>query len=232
MKSMIVSRLLPDTMRNKLFAHGYDCINAGINNVIDNETKYHPDMQFFKLSNDAILYANRLDGIDEISNCDLKIIKTEAPMGEAYPFDCLLNCFYAKESLICGRYVAEEIIDECNRTCRDVVRVKQGYSACSTVRLSNSAFITSDITIYKALAAIGCDVLKVVNDGIGLNGFGNGFIGGCAFSDTDSEFLFFTGDISKHINYTEVSSFCREHKKIPISLSDAALYDYGGAIVL
>lgn len=232
MKRMIVSRILPDTMRNKLFAYGYDCIDAGINNVIDNETKYHPDMQFFKLRRNTIVYTSALETIDEISDFGYKLIKTETPVGGAYPFDCLLNCFYAKENIICGRYVAEEIIDECNRTGRSVVRVKQGYSACSTVKLSDNAFITSDVTIYKALVTIGCDVLKVVNDGIGLKGFDNGFIGGCAFADEDGKYVFFAGDISKHVNYSEIATFCRLHKKIPVSLSGAALYDYGGAIVL
>lgn len=232
MKRMIVSRILPDTMRNKLFSHGYDCINAGINNVIDNETKYHPDMQFFKIRKDAIVYTSASGTTNEISNLGYKLIKTQTHVGGAYPFDCLLNCFYAKENLVCGCYVAEEIIDECNRTGTSVIRVKQGYSACSTVKLSDNTFITSDITIYKALVTIGCDVLKVVNDGIGLKGFDNGFIGGCAFADEDGKYVFFAGDISKHINYPEIATFCHLHKKIPVSLSDAALYDYGGAIVL
>lgn len=232
MKNMIVSRLLPDIMRNKLLAFGYNCINAGINNAIDNETAYHPDMQFFKLRSDKILCTNKVDGFNEISNLGYKVIETEAFVGGTYPFDCLLNCLYAKESLICGRYVAPEIIAECNRANRSVIRVKQGYSACSTVKLSEDAFITSDITIYKALLTIGCDVLKVVNDGIGLNGYNNGFIGGCAFSDIDGEYVFFAGDIRKHIDYPEIADFCRKHKKAPVSLSYDTLYDYGGAVVL
>lgn len=232
MKNLIVSKILPDIMRNKLLAYGYNCIDAGINKAIDNETAYHPDMQLFKLRNDTILCARGLGIISEISNYGYNVIQTEESVGGKYPFDCLLNCLFAKDSLICGRYVAREIIEECNRDGRSVIHVKQGYAACSTVKLSASAFITSDITIQKALTQIGCDVLKVSNDGIGLRGFNNGFIGGCAFADTDSEYVFFTGDIGKHLDYTEIAAFCRKHKKTPVSLSDGALYDYGGAILL
>lgn len=232
MKNMIVSRLLPDKMRDVLFAYGYNCINAGINRAIDNETAYHPDMQFFKLQSNVLLCANALDEIDEISSVCRTVKNTKEAVCGTYPLDCLLNCFYANKSLICGRNVAEEIIEECDRTDRSVVRVKQGYAACSTIRLSEHSFITSDITVYKALTGIGCDAIKVSNEGIGLNGFNNGFIGGCAFVDADSEFVFFAGDISKYIDNTELIDFCRKHKKVPVSLSGDLLYDYGGAIVI
>lgn len=232
MKNIIVSRLLPDKMRNILFAHGYNCINAGINRAIENETAYHPDMQFFKLNSNSMLCANELDETDEISNIQRKIITTQLSVGGVYPLDCLLNCFYANGKLICGRNVAQEIVDECKEKGRMIVHVKQGYAACSTIKLSESAFITSDITVYKALIGIDCDVIKVSNQEIGLNGFNNGFIGGCAFVDADSEYVFFTGDINKHVDNAEITAFIKKHNKRPISLSDDLLYDYGGAIIL
>lgn len=144
-----------------------------------------------------------------------------------YPRDCILNCIYAKNNLICGKSVAEEILCEAKSLNYKICFVKQGYVACSTIKLSDTAYITSDVGIHRALNALGFDVLKVSNDGILLNVFSNGFIGGSVLC-IDDGFVAFSGNIKLHEDYCRIKSFCDNYHIKLYSLSAEPLYDYGG----
>ena len=72
----------------------------------------------------------------------------------------------------------------------------------------------------------GIEVLKVVNDGVFLQGYKNGFLGGASFSSGNS--LFFTGDISVHEDYFKIKSFAEKEiiyiKNVPCLLYTSCLF--------
>ncbi len=226
---LIVSSLLPENIRHPLACEGFELINAGRSSVICDETAYHPDMLYFLLPNNKLLLSPSLEPVHNLETfCECIVSKTH--QGAKYPFDCVFNCFYTKYCLISGRYTAEEITKSCEELGLKRVTVNQGYAACSTVKLNSEAFITSDKGIAKALSENGHDVLLVSNDGVRLNGYKNGFIGGCAFTTNDT--VYFTGKIEAHESFAEIQSFCEKHNKKVKSLCSDPLYDYGGSIVL
>jgi hypothetical protein len=62
----------------------------------------------------------------------------------------------------------------------NIIDVKQGYTKCSVLPVSNNAFITDDISIYNQCVSFGIDVLYVGKGDVSLPGYNYGFIGGCA----------------------------------------------------
>lgn len=229
MKSVICSKILPNNIKKSLLNEGFSLIEGGFSTVIDNETRYHPDMLYFKLPSGKLLVSDKINSVHNLDTF-VSVEKTRTLQGASYPKDCVLNCFTAEKHLICGGYVADEIIEECNRHSVKIINVKQGYAACSTVKVTPQAFITADTGIAKALINKQYDVLLVTNNGIELKGYNNGFIGGCALTTDDA--IYFTGDISKHTDCNKIISFCKKYNKKVKCLTVDNLYDYGGFIVL
>ena len=223
---IIISSLVSEDIQNELEILGISYIAGGKSKNIQGETAYHPDMLFYPLLDGKILTEK---GYVNNSDTNLEFYEGETSLANNYPFDCRFNCFTAGNNLICGKNVAKEIKDDAIMHGYNVQYVKQGYAACSTVRLYNDAFISSDVSIYKSLTKLGFDALLVDNADIKLNGYNCGFIGGCALY-SDKDILAFSGNVKKHKDFDFINSFCANYKISIYSLSNTDLYDYGGFI--
>lgn len=229
MRYVIASKILTDDIVSELKALDIECLQYWENPLINNETKYHPDMMFYKLTNGSLLCSGNIGLVHKLDTF-VKIIRSNTNAKDGYPKDCAFNCFFAKNCLIYGLSAAEEIIEDAACAGLELKSVKQGYAACSTVKVTDSAFISSDKGIVQALKATGNDALLVSNEGILLNGYNNGFIGGCAL--TTENYIAFTGDIKQHKDFNNIKSFAKNYNKNIISISNKVLYDYGGFITL
>ena len=174
---------------------------------LSSELKYHPDVLTFKLPNGKLI-------------CEDNFIK----LSDKYPDDCVYNCAKIGSTLVYGN---ASIANSYAHLFEKLIHVKQGYVKCSTVVLNDNSVITSDKSIEKALGN-DFDVLYVTNNGIELNGYNCGFIGG-ACGVIEKSILFF-GDIKKYCDYQNIKSFSRNHGFYLHSLSNSNLYDYGGII--
>jgi len=215
-REVIVSKIMPQDMLYALCNLGYTPVFAKPSESINSELRFHPDILTFRLP----------DGtwIDE-NICDIKL-------NDRYPNDCVFNCAVFRNMFIYGNpYIADRYGDMFERT----VKVRQGYVKCSIVILGDKGIITSDPSIYKALmnsfdVLNDFEVLKVTNDGISLNGYSCGFIGGtCGVLD---DLIVFTGNIEKHVDGTRIIDFAEKLGYKVKSLSDEPLYDYGGILPL
>lgn len=218
-KRAYISYIISDEIEKSLEFQGVFGIKMNPSSRIKSELRYHPDILTLNTPDD-IWYCE--DGYDDGSGGQKK---TELKLGDAYPKDCAFNMMFVKDTLICGKKAAVSFLEDKYQT----IRVNQGYVKCSTVFVDESAYITSDDGIAKVLKNLGCDVLTVSNEGILLNGFSCGFIGGCAGKISKSE-LVFTGKLETHKNCAEIKSFCENHGVECISLGNSQLYDYGGIL--
>lgn len=147
--------------------------------------------------------------------------------GEKYPDDILLNALALGDTLFHKKgCVSKAVHDLFGRS----IFVSQGYAACSTCRVSDSAVITADPSIFSAALENGIDALKIEPGHIGLETYGTGFIGGASFAD--SARVYFFGDLSSHPDSDKIRNFIESHNKECVSLSGGALHDYGGAVPL
>lgn len=217
-ESVFISQIMPDDMRKNLTSHGIDTMFAPVCKSLTTELAFHPD----------IVLNNPKTGIwfsGAETNMNKLLTKGDSIIGDKYPDDCKYNCFIIEDILYGGKSAAPEI----TKFSKKHICVAQGYTKCSTVILSENDFITSDPSIYKALNSEEKNVLKVSNDGILLNGFSCGFIGGCT-GVLGNKTLAVTGNARLLGDYEKISGFCKNIGYSIISLSNCQPYDYGGIL--
>ncbi len=190
----------------------------------------HPDMLFFFYKRKYICtkeyFMIAKDVTELLSQMGYSpVISNETPSPE-YPHDVIFN------ALMIGKYIfgnekalSKSLIELAEAEGVEIVNVKQGYTKCSVCKVSENAIITADKGIAKEASLRGIDVLTVSPEGVLLNGYDCGFIGGASGSDQDA--VYFCGDIMTHPDGAQLSDFCRAHGKECISLSDEPLFDVG-----
>lgn len=154
------------------------------------------------------------------------VICGETFVSEKYPRDVAYNAF-----AVCGTLICREDATDKNLLSRfsKVVSVRQGYAKCSSVAVSANAVITSDRSVYAACEKLGADTLFADNDGVLLDGYDTGFLGG-ATAVTENAVLFF-GDIRKRKDFKDICDFISKHGKKVAYIPDVPLYDYGSPVI-
>ncbi|MBK1468966.1 DUF6873 family GME fold protein [Parvimonas parva] len=127
------------------------------------------------------------------------------------------------------KFTTNEIFEKLSLN-RKYIKVNQGYANCSMICFKNH-IITSDEGIYKTLKNEKINVEFVTTDGIILNGYKNGFIGGtCGFVSDDT--LLFYGDVTKYKDYDIIKYIADEENVKIIFPKDEEFVDLGGIISL
>lgn len=199
---------------------------------LDGPVSTHADMLIFSLGKRIFCYEDyyyKNENIFKIAeNEGYEIVKISSPTSAKYPSDIALNAFKIG-NLICGKlkYVAKEIIEYAKALGFQLIDVKQGYSACSTLVLDDDTVVTADKSIYNALAKAGKRAVLISQGDIKLDGYDYGFIGGasCVIDDT----VYFFGDIKKHKDYEKIHSEIARLKMKEKSISCEDVFDFGGA---
>ncbi len=175
-------------------------------------------------------------------------------LGSDYPQDIVYNAVctekffihnlkYTDESLMraaeewhAARFQREPV---CRRRELRFISVPQGYTRCCCLPVDDSAFITSDEGIAKALDRAGADVLPIQKGHIALPGFDYGFIGGCAghlslqdINDPGAarRVIVFNGDLASHPDFQDIMTFIKDCGIEPIYFSDCPLTDIGSIL--
>ncbi len=207
-------------------------------NFFDTAISSHPDIQichigensFYTLDVSSKYYEEQIEKIAEcvlcekINNMQISHHRNNKEGMLTYPYDCILNSAIADKWVI-----AYKRNDLFNNIGKNVIRVNQGYSKCSTCIVTENAIITADKGIAESAQNFGIDVCIVTNDSIRLCGYNNGFIGGCCGKISENELAFF-GDLNTHPDGDKIVSFCKKYDVECISLSNGNLKDYGSLI--
>lgn len=226
---MFVSSILPQNISDELVSLGVAPIRLGKCQRIKSELAYHPDILLFNYKPGKWLAEYDNDYFPGNINMNELLTNVKYHIGNKYPADCVFNSFVIGKTVFCGfvNVGMYENIDELADF--SFVSFKQGYAKCSVIPVKENAFITSDKSIYKKLKEMKFDCLYVDSDCIRLNGYSNGFIGGCA-GKVSKDLIVFTGNIELHKDYANIRDFCRNYGVEIYSLSTEPLYDYGGLL--
>ena len=148
-----------------------------------------------------------------------------------HPRDAALNALVAG-----GRIYAREdaISPYLKKKAEDMgiafVAVKQGYPACTVLKLNENAVITADTGMERALTNHGVRVYKIAEGGINLYPYPYGFIGGAAgvYNNT----VYFLGDPSFHPSYEIIKEAAEREGLTVVALSGSRLCDLGGIVFI
>ena len=195
----------------------------------------HPDMLLWLCGAElAVLkgYAEiAMQAFSELTDAGLEIKETPETPSETYPRDVLLNCATVGDKIIANTKSASALVKELSKSNgKQLLHTPQGYAKCSTAVLSDNAVITADRSIHTVAENNGISSLLISPGGVRLEGYDYGFIGG-ASATTGDNILFF-GDLATHPDGERIYDFCLSQGKIPMSLTNEPLYDYGTGIII
>ncbi len=192
----------------------------------------HADLRIHHLGGDKIVaYKEDTELINKLRSCGFSVVSAQNGFSGKYPKSVALNALRIGNILLCKKSSLDpEILKFASENSLEIVDCNQGYSKCATCVISESAAITSDPSVYRALKDK-IDVLKIGVGNIRLYENNDGMIGGATFM-LDSETLAFCGDATKHPDYIEIENFLKKHDISPFFLTKHPLSDVGSVIPL
>ena len=147
MKTVLVSRGLSDDCRAFLEGMGYRIVLLPPFERLQKAVSSHADMLVFfdrgRLITHADYYNENREIFDGLS-CSVEL--SGEPFSAEYPRDVLFNAVLTKSRVLFSR--TEYTSSLITRRATETVKVKQGYTACSTCRVTDNAFITSDEGLF------------------------------------------------------------------------------------
>ena len=186
----------------------------------------HPDLSVFfydnKLYVDSTVYDYYLENFNDLNVISICTEEFRNP-------EVVLNISYNSTMFFHNKkYTTNEIFCDLSKN-REYVEIKQGYANCSIICL-NKSIITSDEGIYKSLKKQNINSFLVTTEGILLNGYKNGFIGGtCGLIDNR---LVFYGDVTTYKDYDIIKKVCDYENISIIYPKNQPFVDLGGIIVV
>jgi len=196
----------------------YDAING------------HPDILINLIDDSHIAVHKDMDEkfLEYLDILGYRITLSKYSLENSYPKNIILNALNFSDYFIHNlKYTDENLLNSI--TQRKIINVNQGYTKCSCAVLSDSALITSDNSIYKALQDTDIDVLLIPPGDILLPGLDYGFIGGCCGLIDKNKIAFF-GDLNFYYHGSEVLNFLNKHNIEPICLRHGKLIDRGSLL--
>ena len=190
----------------------------------------HPDLVISILDDTLIIDENAPFQIfRQLDALGVPFIKGNSRLAPVYPQDIAYNAVITKNYLIHNlEYTNSLLLLHSKNTNKTLLPVKQGYTKCSTVVVSDNALITSDEGIYKAAKDL-MNVLLIQPGYVNLDGFDYGFLGGTSASFEDT--VVFHGDLSKHPDFLSIQSFVEEAHKNLVYFEDFPLTDIGSVLI-
>lgn len=229
MRKALLGGSVSDKCISALEKMGIDAIRLPSFSVLQPQVSDHADMLCFFYGKKLLVHRDYYnENKDLFDSLGISITLSGEPIGSNYPYDVLFNSVLTDNGILFSNteYTSALIRGMAERS----VRVKQGYTSCSTCRVDAFSFITADKGLYNAYTSNGIDCLLVSSGEIAIKGYDHGFIGGASLVFDDK--VCFFGDVTKHRDYLKIKEFVECRGKTTVCLSDEPLYDVGGGIVL
>ena len=214
----------------KMQSLGFQCIGVIPSDCVSPPICCHTDVLYKKLESDAIIVSACQNGNFQLLERLGYKITVNDKLKPGYKTECYLNYIFNNKYLIYNPKTAakppEEFLENINE-----ITVKQGYTGCSTITVTEQAYITDDEGIYRTLKANNLDCLLIPKGDILLKGYDYGFIGGASVKLNEKEILFFGDFTDKNIKLS-VQKFLNKYNVTALFIKNKKLTDIGSAIIL
>ncbi len=213
-----------------LQSYGFICVDVVPSDCVSPPICCHSDVLYKKLdSNTVVVSACQKPNFKLLENIGYKIIVNDR-LQPGYRTESWLNYVLTDRYLIYNPKTAE-ILPDFYIDNKKIIEVNQGYTGCSTICVTDDAFITDDAGIYKSLKKENIDCLLIEKGNIRLDGYDYGFIGGASVKISNSEILFF-GDFSDKSEKGKITEFLSKYNVSALFIENKPLTDIGSAIIL
>lgn len=193
--------------------------------------KYHADLSICYLGHGVAVCSHEAYDYykKELLPYNIKLIRGAAEVGSNYPFDAAYNVAIVGDKIFCKEKLTDRILlNTAKEMGYKIININQGYAKCSVCPVDENSAISADASFLKAAEKEGLDTLKISNTEIKLEGFSEGFFGGCAFMAGEKQF-FVKGDIKTLPDEKRITQFLQK-RKITIENGMGAVQDFGSFI--
>lgn len=227
LRKIIVSNCASKNLFELLEKENIDYIKSLNNEKFNKNYNDHPDLSILKIDEDIYIESSVYNYyVDNLSGFNFK----KVDVSNFKNGEMVLNIAKNKKYFFHNEKFTSKEIFEKLKTNRKYIKINQGYSNCSMICFENH-IITSDKGVYKTLRLENINVELVTTEGIILNGYKNGFIGGtCGFVSDD--ILLFYGDVTKYRDYDIIKRVADEENVKILYPKDETFVDLGGIISL
>ncbi len=201
--------------------------------VLPKSMRCHTDLQILHMGKGVFLSAPETYDYyrENLEPLGAEVVRGEKNVGSTYGEDCAYNILmmgnYAFHNTKFTSKIAKDYFEKNNIK---LIHVSQGYTKCAVAPISENAVITADVSIKKAMDAIGFDCLLIDWEGVSLPGFSYGFFGGCSGRISKNEF-FVCGSLKNHSSRDKIKSFLEKQDMMLIETDDDDLRDVGSFII-
>jgi len=237
MKIAVVDKRIYAEEERLLTLHGFHTVTLPPSSKLSEPIASHTDMLVARLGDTIISTGEYLEEAEtaftELYDYakHLKFSFSSDSMKAEYPYDAILNVLIMGRKMFAKADTASPfLLKKAAELGLEIIKVKQGYPACTTLKLSDTAAITADEGMRRVLEKEGIRVYKIENGGISLPPYEYGFIGGCGGASSGK--LFFFGDPSTHPSYGIISEAAKKEGLKIIPLSSGVLRDLGGILFI
>ena len=236
-KIAIVDSRISDEAQRRLMLSGYRVLTLPPFSRLSEAVASHPDMLIRRIGKEYISYADYCEEASYIFS-DLSLLCrgtgerftfTADEVDKVYPSDVGLNALEIGGKLYCRvKSASDTMLKAAEKAGLEIVDVKQGYPACTVLKLSEKAAITADKGMAKVLTEHGIRVTLIAEGGISLPPHEYGFIGGAG--EVDGKELYLFGDPSLHPDKDKIIAAARDEGLSVVALSSGGLIDLGGIL--
>lgn len=236
--AIVDSRISPEEER-RLLILGYRVLTLPPFSRLSSAVASHVDMLLTKIGDDYISYADYCEEASYIFS-DLSLMLkgsgarftfTADEVAPDYPRDVGLNALRMGNKLFCRVASASEtLLATAKKYALEIVDVKQGYPACTVLKLNDGAAITADRGMAAILEKHGIRVTLIEQGEISLPPHEYGFIGGAG--EVDGDKLYFFGNPKTHRDGDKIISAAEAEGLTVVPLSGATLSDRGGILFI
>lgn len=220
---------LPESLIQTL-NHLGSCIAFNSKGITYEAIAGHPDIFFCWIKDTLVVAPNTLEeymqGLKEYK-ITYKIGFT--PVGEQKYNSTAYNAVVTDNYIIHNRnYTDKSILEQQGN--RKYIHVNQAYTRCSLLPLGKDSFLTSDQGIAKTLSKYGLNSCCVSPKGILLQGYKNGFIGGCM--GVYGNKVLVCGHLDYHLEGEKIRAFLHGLGYEIIELYKGPLIDGGSLLIM
>lgn len=197
--------------------------------AITDGTAAHADLHLLHLGGRKIILSReQRENIEKLIELGFDVWLLDTPLGDKYPADVPLNAaLFGNYAILNSKTVCPNI-DFSGRT---LIPVRQGYTKCSVVPVTENAIITDDVSIALAAEKSGLAVLLVSKGDVALSGREYGFIGGCCGLVAPDTMLF-NGSLASHKDGEKIRAFLSSFGVRAEEAGDFQLTDIGSILPL
>ena len=236
----IVDSRISENCEEELLARGFEIIKLARDERLGEAVASHTDMLIFRYEDTFIgpraYFEKNKTIFNKIKNSlpHFNFILTDDEIFCDYPRDAIFNALRLGDKLFSKTdTVSSAVLELAEANNLKVIRVKQGYPACTTLAVGDNFAITSDKGMARALCTSGVEVLEIPeSDAIRLPPYKNGFIGGAA--GVLEKTVYFIGNLYAHPfgKEIELALSRRGYEAVSLDSSSDALFDLGGMILI